>query len=315
MGASNRDTSVLPRIVVLLATFNGWRWLPAQVASILSQTGVRVRIIALDDGSTDGTVEWIEEIADNDPQLSLLRLDGRAGSAGANFYRLVANATVDDDEFVAFADQDDIWVEGKLARHAQLLREVGCDGVSSDVTSFTPRGKRTLVRKAFPQREYDYLMESPGPGSTFLLTPRLFALARQVLADPAGPAHSVDFHDSLIYAIGRARGWAWCIDDVPSVDYRQHDDNVMGSNVGWRSALERLRLIRTHWLRDHTTLLTRVALAVAPATARPGLEQILQRLTGHGARNRWALARLAPRMRRRPRDQRIIGFLIAIGIW
>lgn len=315
MGNSDRDLSEPPRIVVLLATYNGRQWLPEQVQSILSQTGVHVRIVALDDGSTDGTVEWLEDTAAAEPKLTVLRLGGRAGSAGANFYRLVAGAHVDDDEFVAFADQDDIWVAGKLARHARLVRETGSDGVSSNVTSFTPEGKRTLVRKAFPQRHYDYLLESPGPGSTFLMTPRLFALARDVLSDKAGPAHAVEFHDSLIYAIGRAHGWNWHIDSMASVDYRQHSDNVMGSNVGLRSALERLRLIRTHWLRNHAVLLTRVAIQVASAERRAELEGILALFTGRGIRSRLALARLAPKLRRRPRDQGIIGFLIAIGVW
>jgi rhamnosyltransferase len=300
---------------VLLATYNGRRWLSEQVGSILAQDGVEVRIVALDDGSTDGTVEWLRDFSRANSRLAVLELDGRAGGAGANFYRLISNATVDNDELVAFSDQDDIWVQGKLARHAVLLETHGFDGVSSDVTSFTADGTRTRVRKAFPQRDYDYLMESPGPGSTFLITRRLFSLTRNVLAETAGPAHSVDFHDSLIYAIGRARGWSWCIDDLPSVDYRQHGENVMGSNVGLASAFARLRLIHTHWLRNHSTLLTQVALEVAPEGARTALEEILGLLEGGGIRTRWALARMASQLRRRPRDQRIIALLIAIGVW
>ena len=315
MRISDWAAPTTPRIAVLMATYNGRRWLPEQVESILSQTAVDVRIIALDDGSTDGTAQWLREFADGEPRLSVLELKGRAGSAGANFYRLVSHAPITADELVAFSDQDDIWVAGKLARHAGLIAERGVDGVSSDVTSFTPGGERTLVRKAFPQSDFDYLMESPGPGSTFLMTPRLFALTREVLADPDGPAHSVDFHDSLIYAIGRARGWAWCIDGVSSVEYRQHGANVLGANVGLASAFERLRLIRSHWLRDHATQLTRVAIGVAPDGSRAEFERILGLLTGRGIRIRWALARMAPRLRRRRRDQRIIAFFIVIGIW
>ena len=48
------------RIVVLLATRNGARWLPEQMASILDQRGVDVRVVTLDDASTDGTVDWID---------------------------------------------------------------------------------------------------------------------------------------------------------------------------------------------------------------------------------------------------------------
>jgi rhamnosyltransferase len=54
---------------------------------------------------------------------------------------------------------------------------------------------------------------------------------------------------------------------------------------------------------------------VAPPETRPELERILGLLTGRGVRSRWALAQLAGKLRRRPRDQRIIALLIAIGIW
>lgn len=312
--ASPRSESPRPRVVVLLATHNGVRFLEEQVESILTQQGVDVRVLALDDASTDGTVEWLSTKAASDERFVVLPSPGRAGSAAANFYRLIHSADPRPGELVAFADQDDIWVPTKLSRHATLLVDGGHDGVSSNVTSFTPDGRRSLVRKAFPQRELDFLLESPGPGSTFLITPRLLDLARETLDD--NPAASlVEYHDSLIYAIARARGWSWFIDDVSSVDYRQHDANVMGSNVGIGSALERLRLIRTHWLRTHSTLLTRVALGVAPAESAPTYERMLELLGGTGIRTRLALARLAPRLRRRPRDQRIIALLISIGVW
>lgn len=312
--ASPRPESPRPRVVVLLATHNGARFLGEQVDSILAQQDVDVRIVALDDASTDGTVEWLTERSATDPRLTVLPSPGRAGSAAANFYRLIRVADPAPDELVSFADQDDIWVPTKLARHARLLAEGGHDGVSSNVTSFTSDGRRSLVRKAFPQREFDFLLESPGPGSTFLITPRLLELTRSTLdVEPA--ATEVDYHDSLIYAIARAHGWSWHIDDVSSVDYRQHDANVMGSNVGVGSAFERLRLIRTHWLRNHSARLTRVAMSVSPPERAADFERILGLLIGSGIRTRLALARLAPKLRRRPRDQRIIGLLIVIGVW
>jgi rhamnosyltransferase len=302
-----------PAVTVLLATHNGLRFLPEQVESILAQEGVDVSLVALDDGSTDGTADWLLELAASDSRVTVLHDDGTGGSSAKNFARLIQRVEVPEDALVAFADQDDVWLPGKLARHAALIAE-GLDGVSSSVTSFTPDGDRSLVRKDYPQREFDYLLESPGPGCTFLITPRLLRLTAEVLRDSAD-ARAVDFHDSLIYAVARGRGWRWRIDGWPSVDYRQHGANVMGSNVGFAAARERLRLIREHWLRMHSTHLTRVALHVAPEAARGELARILALLTTPGVRSRLALARESSRLRRRPRDQRIIGLLITIGIW
>jgi rhamnosyltransferase len=301
------------RIVVLLATHNGVRWLDEQVHSILNQEGVTVRIVALDDGSTDGTIEWLADFAAREPRFTVLPDDGTAGSAAANFYRLIAAAPQREGELVAFSDQDDIWRPGKLARHAALLA-TGVDGVSSSVMSFDSSGRTSLVRKDYPQRRFDFLLESPGPGCSFLITGRLASLAAEVLANDEN-ARAVQFHDSLVYAIARGHGWSWHIDGEPSVDYRQHDANVMGSNVGVRQGFERLRLIREHWLRNHSVLLTSVAIGVAPEEQRAKLERIRALMTGRGIRNRFALAGLSGQLRRRPRDRGIIGLLITLGVW
>ena len=314
MRPTSNTSSGVPRILVLLATHNGLRFIDQQVASILGQEGVAVRIVALDDSSTDGTADWLLERAATEPRLTVLPDDGTGGSSAKNFARLIRVASPEPGELVAFADQDDVWQPRKLARHAFLLAERDIDGVSSSITSFHEGGKRTLVRKDYPQRAFDYLLESPGPGCTFLISQRLLALTASTL-ETSEDARAVDFHDSLIYAIARGCGWNWHIDSEPSVDYRQHDSNVMGSNVGARSALARFRLIREHWLRNHAILLTRVVQGVAPETAQAELRQILGLLRGRGIRNRLALARATREMRRRPRDQRIIALLIVIGVW
>ena len=307
--------SALPEVVVLLATYNGRRWLPEQLASILDQQGVRVRVVALDDESTDGTREWLVEQAATDARITVLPSMGSSGGSAPNFYRLAQLVPAPADGYLAFSDQDDIWLPGKLERHVRMLREGGHDGISGSITAFTPAGARTLIKKDYPQRRFDYLTESPGPGSTFVLTPRLAALVASELADSDSPARTADFHDSLIYALARGAGLSWHIDGQSTLDYRQHDDNVMGSNTGIGSALERLRLIRQHWHRAQAIIHARVALRVAPVDDRPGIEGMLALLEGRGIRARWALARRSGQMRRRPRDRGIIGLLIAIGVW
>ncbi len=305
----------LPEVVVLLATYNGRRWLPEQLASILDQQGVRVRVVALDDESTDGTRDWLLEQAATDDRITVLPSMGSSGGSAPNFYRLATLVSPPADGYLAFSDQDDVWLPGKLERHVRLLREGDHDGISGSITAFTPDGRRTLIKKDYPQRRFDYLTESPGPGSTFVLTPRLAGLVAAQLADDDSPARTADFHDSLIYALARGAGFSWHIDGQPTLDYRQHDDNVMGSNTGIGSALERFRLIREHWHRGQAVIHARSALRVAPPADRPALEGMLALLEGRGIRACWALARRSGQMRRRPRDRGIIGLLIAIGVW
>ncbi len=307
-------SSSRPRVTVLLATYNGRRWLPDQVASILDQRGVDVRLVVLDDGSVDGTVDWLTELETREPRVTVLPADEPSGSAAANFYRLIERSDTQDADLVALADQDDIWMPDKLERHAELIATRGVAAVSSSITSFDASGRRTLVRKSYPQRAFDFLTESPGPGSTFLMTPAVVALVRDVLREHP-LARTAEYHDSLIYAIVRARGWSWHIDAVPTVDYRQHENNVMGSNVGGAPALERLRLIRSKWHRQQALIHAAVGLTVAPDAISSGLSRMNSLMADTGLRSRLALAAHAGSLRRRPRDRFVIGALIALGVW
>lgn len=315
MSSPHSDPHQPPRVAVLLATYNGARWLDEQLDSILEQRGVDLRVIALDDESTDGTFERLTDRATTDARLTVLPRRGSSGSAAANFYRLLLAAETDSDELVAFADQDDVWRPGKLERHARLLAEGRFDGVSSNVSSFTSDGRHTLVRKDYPQRSFDFVLESAGPGSTFLMTPRLIELVRATLGNADTLAGTVDSHDWLIYAIARSRGFRWHIDSEPSVDYRQHDGNAVGANLGARPALRRLSLIHKQWHREQAALIARVGLVVASAEQQPDLERLVALIGDRGIRSRFALARRADQLRRRPRDQWVIRVLVLLGVW
>ncbi|MCY7290390.1 MAG: glycosyltransferase, partial [Cryobacterium sp.] len=151
------DSSALgttPNVVVLLATYNGERFLEEQLATILDQQNVAVSVIALDDGSGDTTPQLLAEAAARDPRITVLPDQGASGSAAANFARLLLEVSFEDNALVAFSDQDDVWMPDKLARHVHLLQSGALDGVSSNVIAFDEHDRRTLIRKDFPQRKF-----------------------------------------------------------------------------------------------------------------------------------------------------------------
>jgi rhamnosyltransferase len=90
---------------------------------------------------------------------------------------------------------------------------------------------------------------------------------------------------------------------------------VIGSNTGSKAAIKRLQLIRSHWHRNQAVLLATIASAVAEPGTKPAIERVRALLTTRGIRSRFELARLAPQLRRRPRDRKILGVLIASGVW
>jgi rhamnosyltransferase len=307
-----------PTVTVLMATHNGRLWIDEQVATILDQNGVDVRLVVSDDGSQDGTREWLQALANQDSRVRLLAPSERLGTAAANFYRLLAEHDPGSSDFVALSDQDDIWLPGKLAAQTQLLRADELDAVSSDVIAFDEAGRRHLLRKSYPQRRYDYLFESGGPGSTFVLTPRLVQLVQRELAKPSGPARSVEAHDWLIYAICRAAGWKWFIQPTPWVDYRQHSENELGANKGLRPALRRLQRIREGWHRQQVCAVTEVALALGTDTPPSHVAELItirDALADRGPAGRLTLVRMATELRRHPRDRAFLAAMIATGLW
>jgi rhamnosyltransferase len=297
-----------------MATYNGIAFIAEQVASILGQEGVDVRLVVSDDGSADGTVDWLADLAAREPRVTILPKLAPSGSSAANFYRLLRDADPAPGELVALADQDDVWLAHKLRTQAALLADSGADAVSGSVVAFDASGAEHLIRKDYPQRRLDWVVEGPGPGSTFLMTPRLIALARDVLAHVPEVATATD-HDWLLYSIGRARGWGWHIGGEPLVRYRQHAANVIGANRGARAAASRLSMIRSRWHREQAIVHAVCGIYAAPEEYRAEIAALLPLLRSTRVRDRWRLARLAPQLRRRPRDRFIIGALIRSGVW
>lgn len=303
------------RVVVLLASYNGLAWLPAQLDSILSQTGVEVEVVVSDDVSSDGTWQWWQERAAADPRIRLLPQPAATLGSAPNFYRLLDEIDLQQTPFVALADQDDIWLPGKLAAQVRLLASGAVDGVSSNVTAFGADGSRVLLRKDWPQRRFDFLCEGPGPGCTFLLSPRLVQQVQLLLRTPGGAARSVDFHDWLIYGVCRASGWAWVISSSPTVDYRQHETQALGAHLGLRQTRHRLGLVRASWHRDQARAMAAVALEVAPPEGRAALERMHGLFADPRTSSRVRLVLRAPALRRRPRDRMAIAMLVAVGLW
>lgn len=243
------EAKSVPRVAVLLATYNGIRWIQRQVASVLGQQQVDVTLVVSDDISTDGTWEWLHEVAQIDDRIILLPRVEKFGGAAKNFYRLLLDIEISDYDYFALSDQDDIWEPGKLRRHVDIVQQESYVGLSSSVVAFWEDGRSRLIVKTGMQRLFDFLFESPGPGCSFLLTASIVLQVKTILRDPAIQAKDVLLHDWLIYAVCRATGGPWCIDDLPSLHYRQHTANEFGANVGFRAKLTRFNKLRGGWYR------------------------------------------------------------------
>ena len=233
------------RFAVCLAAYNGMAFIEEQIESILQQKDVDVQIFISVDKSTDGTEGYLSGWVMSEPRLTLLPFGQRFGGAGPNFYRLLRDVDLTGFDYLSFADQDDLWHPEKLWRAHCLMTEQDALGYSSNVTAFWPSGKSYLVNKAQPQQPLDFMFQSAGPGCTYVLHASLALSLQQFVrnADERLLHVGVGYHDWLIYAFARANNYAWVIDDWSSLQYRQHANNQVGVNAGWRPYWQRVRKI------------------------------------------------------------------------
>jgi rhamnosyltransferase len=242
----------VPHVRVLLATYEGERWLGEQLASLVQQQGVRVSVVASDDASTDSTRALLEAAAARDDDFSVLPdAAHRFGNAHRNFMRLIRDTPLDDADFFALCDQDDLWLPHKLARAVDRLRDGAFQAYSANCTAFWPDGRRKLLVKSQPQRRWDHLFESAGPGCSFVFTRAAFVELQRWVTTHREPLDAIKVHDWLIYAYAREHRWHWVIDDASVLLYRQHERNELGANAGWRGAFARfLNLGQGRFRRD-----------------------------------------------------------------
>lgn len=104
------------QVSVVMGVYNGERYLRAAVESVLSQQGVTLEFIVVDDGSTDGTPAILAEIQASDSRMHVLT-QRNAGLTRA----LIAGCQAARGEFIARQDSDDLSLPGRLARQRELL--------------------------------------------------------------------------------------------------------------------------------------------------------------------------------------------------
>lgn len=235
---------------VLLATYNGSRYLEAQLDSILAQTHQDFRVLVSDDGSSDGTLAILDRYRSRfGARLVLVPHPGAGRGVIRNFENLMAASLQDGMAgWVAFCDQDDVWLPHKVERTlAEMRRLEGDDGdtvpcvVHTDLTVVDEHLEVLGASFARHQRI------SPGDCSalTLLSINQVTGCAMMVnraLLKMALPLPS----DTVMH------GW-WCaliggsgrrsFVDTPLIRYRQHGANQLGAKN--RSLVNRLRRLAT----------------------------------------------------------------------
>lgn len=238
-----------PRIAVLLAAYNGEFYISEQINSILNQVGVELTLFISLDKSSDRSFSICDDFSKEFLNIIFLPYEMRYGDASKNFYRLIRDVDLSEYDYVAFADQDDIWGERKLIEGTYMLNQTQSDGYSSNMTAFWESGKEILVEKSVKQRKFDYLFQSAGAACTYIVTSSSMSEFKKFLIINFAKIQGIRSHDWLIYAYYRYNGYTWCLDTRSYIRYRQHENNVAGVNSGLKGKLKRLKILfsRDSW--------------------------------------------------------------------
>ena len=242
-------------VAILLSTYNGSRYLSEQLHSLRSQTYQDWSLWVRDDGSTDDTLSILDRYARMDNRIHVLASDDRHLGSCQSFGRLLEQVSAD---YLLFCDQDDIWLTDKVARlvgEAKALEQrLGIEHpilIHSDLRLMGARGepwKGTLMRaqKLHPLGEEPLktlLVQNVVTGCASLINR---ALQRLVVPFP----REAVMHDWWVALVAASAGTIHFF-DVPTVLYRQHEDNEIGLRRPF--SLKSLRLL-TRWTEQRRRL-------------------------------------------------------------
>ena len=311
--APARADTVRPSVLVLMATYNGSSWVREQIESILGQEGVDASIAIRDDASTDGTRLELAHFAD-DARVKIVTANAPSGAAARNFLTLIHESPSETFEFVAFADQDDLWNLDKLQRACQMLVSSGSEGYSSATLATWDDGREYLLKISGAPTASDFLFEGAGQGCTFVLTAALYERVRRFLLAHRELTNGIHYHDWLVYALARSWELRWCFDARPSMQYRQHAGNDTGARGTFKSVAKRLSLIRVGWYRIQIAAIAQLCSKAAPFNSTISTwATVLSRPAGWS--RRWQIVAFCLRGGRRKVSDNFVLAIAALAGW
>jgi len=229
-------------VAILLCTLNGARFLPLQLASFESQDVADWRLFVSDDGSDDATPTLLAEFQKKHGACRVKLRRGPGRGFVANFLSTICDPALTSD-YYALSDQDDVWAAHKLSRARSFLMNAPSDVpvlYCSRTCLIDEQGVEIGLSPLFkkPPHFRNALTQSIAGGNTMVFNEK----ARQVLMQ-AGPDVKTAAHDWWVYLTTTAVGGKVFYDPVPTVSYRVHSRNLIGSNRSFVSQISRAGML------------------------------------------------------------------------
>lgn len=244
------------KILVILAAFNGEKYIKQQIDSILSQKDVSLDIFIFDDVSSDDTINIVKGYI-NDDRIKLFINSMATKSAANNFFKAIKeipNETLATYNYISLSDQDDVWLPNKLKQAADCLINQNASLYGSNLILWDENAhSESIINKSHPQKKYDYLFESGSAGCTYVFTTAFCLELKNKIKTINYLQWKFFSHDWFIYFFARVNNYKVIIDSNANIKYRMHANNLHGflNKKNVKASLERLKIIQSGWYDEH----------------------------------------------------------------
>lgn len=230
--ASGLNSKGMKNTAILLATYNGERYLREQLDSLFQQSFKDWTLYVHDDGSTDHTIQIMNDYAAKQDNINVLDYPSQHGAKN-NFLSLLQKVDAD---YYLFCDQDDQWAADKIEKQMALMKETEHANPGKPVLVFsdllvvdselTPLGSMWEQENIRPE----YLTTFDEGGAFEFVTGCTMLFNKQAKDTVVFPADKAVMHDAWITLCVLRSGGIIAAVDEPLVHYRQHEGNVLGVN-------------------------------------------------------------------------------------
>lgn len=216
----------MARIVILMSTYNGEKYLVEQLDSIRNQTFTDWQLLIRDDGSTDSTREIIRRYTEKDRRICSDINSKNIGLVGS-FFKLLKK---DDFEFYMFSDQDDYWKVDKIEKSLEAISKMDNSNPCLVHTNLEIVDENlnlisnTMKKKPYLRTFKQLCFVNNVTGCTMIFNKKL----KEKVIDSLNNTENIFVHDWWIALVASYFGEVEYL-NLSTIKYRQHSNNVLGS--------------------------------------------------------------------------------------
>lgn len=216
-------------IEILMATYNGEKYIKEQINSIINQTYKNWKLLIRDDGSKDKTIKIVKEYQKKDDRIKLL--EDNKGNLGfvKNFEELIKNSK---ENYIMFSDQDDYWLENKIEKYVEVIENLDKKESQNPLlihsNSYVCDEKLNVLKEKF----VDSRIANESEGNNYFfsyIVQGATALVNKKMIEISLPfSKNIKLHDRYFHLLSEFLGRRVFIDEN-FMKYRQHNGNEIGA--------------------------------------------------------------------------------------